>query len=116
MSNPSEIFNLTRGDLHEVGAVSGALISALIFCLIRKVNFYKLCEVACIPAFFSIAVGRWGCFLNGCCVGLQTASNFGVHFPRDAINFFRHPVQIYYSIIAAIIIMILLWIELESFQ
>jgi phosphatidylglycerol:prolipoprotein diacylglycerol transferase len=28
-----------------------------------------------------IFVGRWGCFLQGCCAGLPTNSPFGVRFP-----------------------------------
>ena len=90
----------------------GAFLSALVMCLFsRKVSFVKLCDVTIIPAFLAIAVGRWGCFLNGCCVGLVSKSVFAVHFPFDRAGIFRHPVQIYYSIISAVIVLILLWAE-----
>ena len=112
LSNPKLFLDLNRGGLHEFGAVMGAFLSALAMCLFsRKVSFVKLCDVAVIPAFLAIAVGRWGCFLNGCCVGLVSKSFCAVHFPFDRAGVFRHPVQIYYSIISAVIVLLLLWAE-----
>ena len=112
MNNPSLFLDLNRGGLHEFGAVMGAFLSALVMCLFsRKVSFLKLCDVAVIPAMLSIAIGRWGCFLNGCCVGVVSNSFWAVHFPRDRAGVFRHPSQIHYSLIAAVIVVILLWAE-----
>ena len=112
INNPKLFLDWNRGGLHEIGAIGGAFLSALVMCLFRrKVSFIKLCDVAIIPAFLAIAVGRWGCFLNGCCLGLKSDFCLAVHFPRDRAGIFRHPVQIYYSVIAAVIILILLWAE-----
>ncbi len=112
LNNPKLLLDLNRGGLYEFGAVSGAFLSALVMCIFsRKVSFLKLCDVVIIPAFLAIAVGRWGCFLNGCCVGAVSESFCAVHFPNDGAGVFRHPVQIYYSLIAALIIPILLWAE-----
>jgi phosphatidylglycerol:prolipoprotein diacylglycerol transferase len=38
-------------------------------------------DAAAIPCSFMIFLGRWGCFLNGCCLGMPTASAWGVVFP-----------------------------------
>ena len=113
LNNPSLFLNLNRGGLHEFGALLGAFISALVLCLCSKgkISFLKLCDVAIIPFFLAIAIGRWGCFLNGCCVGRRTDFCLAVHFPRDSAGVFRHPVQLYYSAISAAIIFILLWAE-----
>ena len=112
LSNPKLFLELNRGGLYEFGAVSGAFLSALVMCMFsRKISFLKLCDVSVIPAFLAIAVGRWGCFLNGCCVGRVSKSVFAVHFQNDGAGIFRHPVQIYYSLIAAVIVLILLWAE-----
>ena len=43
------------------------------------------------------AIGRWGCFLAGCCYGKATESSWGV-WQHDA---WRHPTQIYLSLCAA---------------
>ena len=112
MKNPSLFLDINRGGMHEVGAISGAFISAMLMCLLtRKVSFSKLCDVAAPPAMLAIAIGRWGCFLNGCCVGLPTKFFTGVHFPFDKAGIFRHPAQIYYSVTAIIITGVLLWVE-----
>jgi len=110
--NPSLIFT-SSGGLHEAGAVSGAFVSALILSFLnrKKISFLKLCEAAAPPAMLSIAIGRWGCFLNGCCLGLPTNFFTGVHFPFDKAGLMRHPVQLYYSLCAFIITVVLLLIE-----
>ena len=111
-NNPSLLLDLNRGGLHETGALLGAFISAFVLTMLnRKVSFLKLCEAAAIPVMLSIAVGRWGCFLNGCCVGLRTKFFTGVHFPFDRAGLLRHPVQIYYSVAAFVIVAVLLAIE-----
>ena len=110
--NPSLLLDLNRGGLHELGALLGAFISAFLLSVFnKKISFLKLCEVAAIPAMLSIAVGRWGCFFNGCCVGFRTKFCTAVHFPFDKARVMRHPVQIYYSLTAFIIVLILLFVE-----
>lgn len=112
VSNPALLLDLNRGGLEEYGAILGAFLSAMVMCMFsRKVSFLKLCDVAAIPAMLAITVGRWGCFLNGCCVGLPTDFFLHVHFPRDAVGVLRHPVQIYYSVIAGVIVLFLLHVE-----
>lgn len=112
MSNPALFLNINRGGVHEFGAISGAFLSALIMCMFsRKVSFSRLCDAATPPAILAIAIGRWGCFMNGCCVGLRSTFFTAVHFPFDRAGVFRHPVQIYYSVIAFVIVGILLLAE-----
>lgn len=113
MSDPSLFLDINHGGVHEFGAVSGAFLSAFVMCCIfpRRVSFSKLCDAASPPAMLAITVGRWGCFLNGCCVGLPTDSFLGVHFPFDKPGVLRHPVQIYYSVISLVIVGVLLWTE-----
>ena len=111
LANPLEFFNLNRGSLSEAGALSGAFIMAFVMSLIKKVSFKKLCDVVAIPGMLALVIGRWGCFLNGCCVGRVTDFFAGVHFPFDQAGIFRHPVQIYYSLIAFVIMCILLLVE-----
>lgn len=48
-----------------------------------------------LPLALAVAVGRWGCFFNGCCYGVPTSLPWAVDF-GDGIG--RHPTQIYESI------------------
>jgi phosphatidylglycerol---prolipoprotein diacylglyceryl transferase len=48
-----------------------------------------------LPLAAAVAVGRWGCFFNGCCGGTETTLPWGVDF-GDGLP--RHPTQIYESV------------------
>ena len=112
MNKPLLFLDLSRGGLHEISAITGAFLCAFLMSIYRrKISFLRLCEVVALPALLSIAIGRWGCFLNGCCVGLPSKFFTAVHFPRDTAGLTRHPVQIYYSLAAFVILGFLLIIE-----
>jgi phosphatidylglycerol:prolipoprotein diacylglycerol transferase len=57
-----------------------------------------------LPMASAMAVGRWGCFFNGCCYGKPTSLPWGVDFQvkDQAINVVNvvhcHPTQIYESV------------------
>jgi prolipoprotein diacylglyceryltransferase len=47
----------------------------------------------------ALAVGRWGCFFNGCCYGVETTLPWGVSFRQKDGAWLRcHPTQIYESL------------------
>jgi phosphatidylglycerol:prolipoprotein diacylglycerol transferase len=51
-----------------------------------------------IPLAFALAVGRWGCFFNGCCYGTPTTLPWGAYFQVQGEWVRCHPTQIYESI------------------
>jgi len=55
----------------------------------------KTGDTFALPLALAMAVGRWGCFFNGCCYGVETGLPWGVNF-GDGIR--RHPTQIYESL------------------
>jgi phosphatidylglycerol:prolipoprotein diacylglycerol transferase len=52
------------------GAVLGGLIAILIFCLVKKISFWLLGDIAAPGAILGQTIGRVGCLVNGCCYGL----------------------------------------------
>jgi phosphatidylglycerol:prolipoprotein diacylglycerol transferase len=67
-------------------------------------------ESASVPCSFMLFVGRWGCFANGCCSGLPTASPLGVIFPfRPGVAVW--PSQLFESTAALIIGISLIFLE-----
>ena len=109
LKDPALFLDLQRGGLSEVGAYCGAFLTAFLLCRREpKVSFQSLCGVVALPAFLTMAVGRWGCFLNGCCFGLVSRSPLAVHFPFDPGGVARHPTQLYYSA-SSVAILLLLW-------
>jgi phosphatidylglycerol:prolipoprotein diacylglycerol transferase len=62
-----------------------------------------------LPLAAAVAVGRWGCFFNGCCYGTETDSPWGVDF-GDGVR--RHPTQLYESLfhlLMAAVVLGLMW-------
>jgi phosphatidylglycerol---prolipoprotein diacylglyceryl transferase len=55
----------------------------------------KTGDAIAFPLAVCIAIGRWGCFLNGCCFGTETHVPWAVDF-GDGMH--RHPTQIYESL------------------
>jgi len=72
-------------------------------------------DAASIPFSAMLALGRNGCYLEGCCTGIGVHCAvrpwWGVHFPADAVNFYRYPSQISETIAAFAIMLLLLVIE-----
>lgn len=63
--------------------VGGLITSTLFFILYTKYKKFNILEVGDIIApstAIGIAIGRLGCFFNGCCWGKTTDSWIGVHF------------------------------------
>jgi phosphatidylglycerol:prolipoprotein diacylglycerol transferase len=55
----------------------------------------KTGDTFALPLALALAVGRWGCFFNGCCYGIATDLPWGVDF-GDGVK--RHPTQVYESL------------------
>ena len=51
----------------------------------------KTGDTFALPLACAMAVGRWGCFFNGCCYGTPTDLPWAVNFAGAA----RHPTQLY---------------------
>lgn len=67
----------------------------------------KMGDAFALPLALALAVGRWGCFFNGCCHGIPTDLPWGVDF-GDGIR--RHPTQIYESLFHLSMACLLVWI------
>jgi phosphatidylglycerol:prolipoprotein diacylglycerol transferase len=55
----------------------------------------KTGDTFALPLALALAVGRWGCFCNGCCYGQPTTLPWAVAF-GDGVP--RHPTQVYESL------------------
>src|SRR6516165_1887513 len=55
----------------------------------------KTGDAFALPLALGLAVGRWGCYFNGCCAGVATDLPWGVDY-GDGV--YRHPTQVYESV------------------
>ncbi|MEM4268456.1 MAG: prolipoprotein diacylglyceryl transferase [Candidatus Woesearchaeota archaeon] len=73
------------------GAIFGAAVGAALYCYLRKISFWKYADVYALGWGIVVVFGRLGCFVRGCCYGVQTSVPWGVWY-REA---FRHPWPLY---------------------
>ena len=82
----------------------GAYLSVEVVKLLLGIRA-KTGDGIAIPLAAALAVGRWGCFVNGCCAGEPTTLPWCVDF-GDGIC--RHPTQVYESLFHAVWLVILI--------
>ncbi len=89
----SPSFWLGGGFVFYGGLIAG-LISMLVCSLAFKMISLKDCSLFLAPLALAHGIGRLGCFLAGCCFGIETTSFLGVHMHGSL----RHPTQLYESL------------------
>jgi len=102
-----EFFQIWNGGLSFHGALVGAPAVIAYFAYTRKIPFGTIGDLVAPGAFMGYAIGRIGCFLNGCCYGHACNLPWAVSFPlesdrsTDAAGHFlhmtppSHPAQLY---------------------
>jgi phosphatidylglycerol:prolipoprotein diacylglycerol transferase len=76
---------------------------------------FKTGDTFALPLALALAVGRWGCFFNGCCYGVPTDLSWGVTFDVGGVPTKCHPTQIYecfFHLWMAAILLLLLRLDL----
>ena len=71
LENPLVIFKIWQGGLSIHGGIFAGIMTGLVFSRIRKISFWVLADLIAPSIILGQAVGRIGCFLNGCCGGIN---------------------------------------------
>lgn len=111
--NLTEIFKIWNGGLAIYGAVIGGIITALVFCKIKKISFLDLCDYCAPYLAFCQSIGRWGNFVNREAYGQVTDSFLKMGIFDESINnyIFVQPTFLYEAICTFIIFIILMQIN-----
>ena len=75
-----EIFRVWNGGLVFYGGFIGAVIAMFIYIKKYKLESVSIMDMLSPSLAIGIAVGRIGCFLNGCCYG-KISYHWGISFP-----------------------------------
>jgi len=94
-AEPQEMIAVWHGGLVWYGGFLGGLLATLIFLRSRRVQLLRGLDQVMPVVALGHAIGRMGCFLNGCCLGVPTTAWFGVRFPGIAQPLI--PVQLFES-------------------
>jgi len=115
--NLLEVFRVDHGGLVFYGGFFLATGGIIVYCRKSKLDMVRVLDVFAPGLAIGHAMGRIGCFLNGCCYGNVTHSWLGVHYPEGTAawrKFFGdavHPIQLYEAcgnIILATVLLLLL--------
>jgi phosphatidylglycerol:prolipoprotein diacylglycerol transferase len=82
-----DIFAIWKGGLELLGGVITAIIFLLIYLRRQSRDMLTSLDILSVALFLGIAIGRIGCFLNGCCYGQITDAPTGVIFPYGSIAY-----------------------------
>ena len=99
--NPFQTGGFGISGMSMVGGVIAAIITGMLYCLIRKVNFWEITDIIAPTFLLGMFFGRFGCLLNGCCFGHECNLPWGLVFPSSCAagsvfhNTPIHPTQIY---------------------
>lgn len=104
--HPFDIIRIRNGGLAVEGAVISALIFIIVYSRIKRFNLKEMLDIISLATPLGQAIGRIGCFLNGCCYGRPADIFLGIKFPFSDTKL--HPTQLYYSILY-ILLFIFLW-------
>ena len=84
--NPMKIFALREGGLAIYGGIIGAVLTAVVYCRIKKKDFWLLADTAAPCLAFGQMLGRWGNFFNKEAFGGFTEGLFAMRYPLEQVR------------------------------
>jgi phosphatidylglycerol:prolipoprotein diacylglycerol transferase len=90
---------LGAGGLTAYGAVLGASLGIWLYCRAAQIPAGSFFHMFAPAVILSLAIGRVGCILNGCCWGVACSLPWGIQYTSPASGGFGagviHPTQLY---------------------
>ena len=106
-ANLEQIFYFWNGGYVFFGGFIGSVLMGSVYCSVQKTSKELWLNFSVPILSFGYAVGRFACFLSGCCYGEKSDAFWSV-FMHGAS---RHPTQIYASLAEFTILTTLIFVE-----
>ncbi len=101
-----KIINLRGGGLAIHGAIIAGLLSAYIYCKIKKINFLEILDMAAPGIILAQAIGRWGNFANSEAHGGPTDLPWAIVVEGQKV----HPTFLYESLWNFMVFILLMYL------
>lgn len=112
LENPLGIIKIWEGGLSWFGGLFFGLIAATVYIRRKGLAVYRVLDLLVPFLALGQSIGRIGCFLNGCCYGVQ--AKWGLYFPvHERILI---PTQIFSSLALLLIFIILRFLQERPHQ
>ena len=82
IANPKMLLNFGDGFVVYGGIIAGIGVAA-IYCRVKKLPFLRYLDCAAPSIALAQGFGRIGCFLAGCCYGVEMDSPIAITFPHS---------------------------------
>jgi phosphatidylglycerol:prolipoprotein diacylglycerol transferase len=122
----SDVFKIWQGGIVFYGCILGGLIGSILYWVRRPYPFLPMADAVAPALAVGTALGRVGCFLNGCCFGAPCDLPLAVRFPagsppwvrhlqlgliapHDATSLAIHPTQLYSALEGLLLLGLLTW-------
>jgi phosphatidylglycerol:prolipoprotein diacylglycerol transferase len=106
-NNLRELVMLQHGGLVWYGGLIGATLGGLAYMRWHRMRAAQTLDLVVPYVALAQAIGRIGCFFNGCCHGQESA--WGLYFPSQGQKLF--PAQLVDAVTLALIYGILCWVQ-----
>ena len=94
-ANIMKIFFIWEGGLAFYGGLMTAIIASIVFMVVNKMDILRTADLFAPYLALGHAIGRIGCFFNGCCYGMPSKHNFFSVIYPSIDNVPRYPTQLY---------------------
>lgn len=84
--NLGKIFAIREGGLAIYGGVIGGVITAWVYCKIKKLNFWQLTDTVAPSLVLGQVLGRWGNFVNREAFGGYTDNLFAMRYQLSQVR------------------------------
>ena len=108
LKNPTQIFQIREGGIAIYGAIIAITIYVIVYCKMKKVNFYNLADYLISYLSLGQSFGRWGNFFNVEAYGSKTNFVLRMGIEKSTSGYIEvHPVFFYESICTFFIFILL---------
>jgi phosphatidylglycerol:prolipoprotein diacylglycerol transferase len=108
IANPGQIFQLQMQGMAFLGIVLFNIPAVLIFAKVRKINFWRMVDLAAPAIAIGYFFGRLGCFMGGCCYGPNYSWGIKMQAVNPDVAIF--PTQLLNALVAVTIFVVLFFL------